>query len=183
MSLNGFSCSDGLIKTLYVNGDLVVRTSTVLDQKFVDKLQKENSFAVGFIQKTIWEKYVWGGERNFMVFICEKNQDPVGYILLTPGLPGNYAKIQQICVRNDARRLDYGTALLKVGENFCEANGRAGFSLRCRVDLESNHFWEALHFENYAVWGKGKINHVGFKASNDINLWKIDLNKKMPKLV
>ena len=34
----------------------------------------------------------------------------------------------------------------------------------------------------YGTWEKGKINHVGFRASNDINLWKIDLNRKILKL-
>ena len=51
--------------------------------------------------------------------------------------------------------------------------------MRCRQDLESNSFWKSLGFENYGVWEKGKINHVGFKASDDINLWKIELNKNI----
>ena len=149
----------------------------------IDKLQKENSFAVGFIQKTVWEKYVFGGERNFVVLICEANMDAVGYVLITPGHGAyTYAKIQQIAVRNDARRLHYGTALIDVCRQFCEKFFLCGFTLRCRVDLESNNFWKALGFYNYDVWEKGKINHVGFKASNDINLWRIDLNCMMPSL-
>jgi predicted GNAT family N-acyltransferase len=149
----------------------------------IDKLQKENSNAVGFIQKTIWEKYVFGGERNFVVLICESNADAVGYVLITPGKQSySYAKIQQIAVRNDARRLYYGTALLDVCRQFCEKFNRTGFTLRCRQDLDSNYFWKSLGFEKYATWEKGKINHVGFKASNDINLWKIDLNKNIIKL-
>lgn len=180
MRLGRYDCSTGLINILYTSGDLVVRTSTIQDKLFVDKLQKENSFSVGFIQDTIWEKYVWGGERNFVVFICEKNNDPVGYVLVTPGKGVmTYAKIQQIVVRDDARRLDYGTALLAVIKEFAEVFGRIGFTLRCRVDLESNFFWEALGFHNYATWEKGKINHVGMKASNDIKLWKIDLNDNL----
>ena len=149
----------------------------------VDKLQKENSNAIGFIQKTIWEDYVWGGKRNFIVFICEANNDAVGYVLITPGLGSyKYAKIQQIAVRNDARRLYYGTALLDVCRQFCEEFHRIGFTLRCRTDLESNFFWKSLGFEKYGTWEKGKINHVGFKASADINLWKIDLNKNIKLL-
>ena len=123
------------------------------------------------------------GERNFVVFICEKNNDMVGYILLTPGRGANtYTKIQQIAVREDARRLDYGTALIAVVRDFCETFNRAGARLRCRQDLQSNHFWKALGFKKYGVWEKGKINHVGFKASDDINLWEIDLNENVPKL-
>jgi GNAT superfamily N-acetyltransferase len=180
MKLGRYNCATGLISVLYQHGDLIVRTSSILDWSLVDKLQKENSFAVGFIQDTIWEKYVWGGERNFIVLICEKNNDPVGYILITPGHGAmTYAKIQQIVVRSDARRLDYGTALLTVARDFCETFSLRGFTLRCRTDLESNYFWRALGFVQYGTWQKGKVNHVGMKASNDINLWRIDLNSNL----
>jgi GNAT superfamily N-acetyltransferase len=185
MQLGKFDCSTGIVNILYHDPikDISVRTSTIKDMLLVDKLQKENSNAVGFIQKTIWEDYVWGGKRNFIVLICEANNDAVGYVLITPARGSyRYAKIQQIAVRNDARRLHYGTALIDVCRQFCEQFGRVGFTLRCRVDLDSNKFWKALGFENYGTWEKGKINHVGFKASDDINLWKIDLNTKIPTL-
>lgn len=185
MNLGKFDCSTGLVSILYSDPikNIAVRTSTIGDMLLIDKLQKENANAVGFIQNTIWEKYVFGGERNFVVFICECNNDPVGYVLLTPGRkPMTYAKIQQIAVRDDARRLYYGTALLDVCRQFCEEFGRIGVTLRCRTDLESNSFWQALGFYNYGNWAKGKINHVGFKASNDIRLWKIDLNREIPSL-
>lgn len=183
ITLGKFDCSTGISNILFQNGDLVVRTATEVDKKFIDKLQKENSYAIGFIQATVWDKYVFGGERNFVVFICEKNMDMVGYVLLTPGRAVNtYAKIQQIAVREDARRLDYGSALLSVVKDFCNTFGRIGVTLRCRVDLESNWFWKNLGFRLYDVWEKGKVNHVGFKASNDINLWCIDLNDSFDDL-
>jgi GNAT superfamily N-acetyltransferase len=185
MKLGKFDCSTKLINILYhdTSKDIIVRTSNIKDMLFVDKLQKENSYAVGFIQKTVWEDYVWGGKRNFIVLICEANNDPVGYVLITPGKGTyKYAKIQQIAVRNDARRLQYGKALVEVCRDFCETFGRIGFTLRCRTDLDSNFFWKSLGFQKYGVWEKGKINHVGFKASDDINLWKIELNRNMPAL-
>ncbi len=185
MKLGKFDCSTGVINVLYNDTikNISVRTSTSQDILLIDKLQKENSHAVGFIQKTIWDKYVFGGERNFIVLICEANNDAVGYVLITPGKGAyKYAKIQQIAVRNDARRLHYGSALLDVCRQFCEQFHRIGFTLRCRQDLESNNFWKALGFENYDVWEKGKVNHVGFKASDDINLWKIELNKNIVTL-
>lgn len=178
MKLGKFDCATGLINILYTNGDLIVRNSTIQDMLFIDKLQKDNSYAVGFIQRTVWDKYVFGGERNFVVFVCEKNNDPVGYILITPGMGiGQPIKIQQIAVRDDARRLDYGSALIAVVRDFCNTFNRTGATLRCRVDLESNKFWKALGFTQYGTWLKGQVNHVGFKASNDINLWRIDLNE------
>jgi len=184
MNLGKFDCGTGLINILYNDSNgLLVRTSTMKDMIFVDKLQKENSAAVGFIQKSIWEKYVWGGERNFIVLIAEMNNDPVGYVLITPAVSSyKYAKIQQIAIRNDARRLHYGKALIEVCREFCIKFGRIGFTLRCRIDLDSNNFWKSLGFSNYGTWKKGEINHVGFKASNDINLWKIDLNPNIISL-
>ena len=185
MKLGKFDCSTGLTSILYSDPikKISVRNGVVSDALLIDKLQKENSYAVGFIQKTVWDKYVFGGERNFVVFICEANSEAVGYVLITPGKGlMKYAKIQQIAVRNDARRLHYGTALLDVCRQFCEAFNRQGFTLRCRTDLESNKFWKSLGFQNYGVWEKGKVNHVGFKASQDINLWKIDLNKNLMSL-
>ena len=180
MNLGKFDCSTGLINVLYQKDDLVVRTGTTTDTFFIDKLQKDNSEAVGFIQRTIWDDYVFGGGRNFVVFICEKNNDPVGYILLTPGRGTHtYTRIQQIAVRDDARRLDYGSALIAVVKDFCETFQRSGARLRCRTDLESNHFWKALGFTKYGIWQKGMVNHVGFKASADINLWQIDLNDNL----
>ena len=180
MNLGKFDCATGISNTLYVKDDLSVRTATEKDKAFIDKLQKDNSYAVVFIQATVWDKYVFGGERNFVVFICEKNDDMVGYVLLTPGRKAySYAKVQQIAVREDARRLDYGSALIAVVKDFCNTFDRMGVTLRCRVDLDSNHFWKALGFSLYGVWEKGKINHVGFKASDDINLWRIDLNDQL----
>ena len=66
MNLGKFDCSTGLINILYNDNllNISVRTSTIKDMLLVDKLQKENSYAVGFIQKTIWEDYVWGGKTS-----------------------------------------------------------------------------------------------------------------------
>jgi GNAT superfamily N-acetyltransferase len=183
--LGRFDCATGLSRVLYADPltAITVRTGVVSDVALIDKLQRENSYAVGFIQRTIWDRYVFGGERNFSVFVCEANNDPVGYVLITPGKGAyRYGKIQQIAVRDDARRLKYGSALLAVCREFCETFDRKGFTLRCRVDLDANNFWRQLGFRKYGVWEKGKVNHVGFKASDDINLWVIDLNVSLYSL-
>jgi len=183
MNLGRFDCTTSLLNVLWKRDDLVVRTAVANDSAFIDKLQRENSYAVGFIQRTIWDKYVFGGERNFFVLMCEANYDPVGYTLVTPGRAVNtYVRIQQIAVREDARRLDYGSALIEVIGEFCGEHQRRGARLRCRIDLESNHFWEALGFHRYGVWLKGRINHVGMKASDDINLWERTLNDAQASL-
>lgn len=182
MNLGKYDCSTGLVHVLYRSGDLVVRNARPVDTAFIDLLQKQNSYAVGFIQQTVWDRYVFGGERNFVVFIVEKNDDMVGYVLVTPGRGIGYVRIQQIAVRDDARRLEYGTALIAVVRQFCVEFGRAGARLRCRVDLEANEFWRQLGFRKHGLWQEGRRNHVGMRASADINLWEIDLNHHLPRL-
>jgi len=182
MNLGKFNCSTGIINVLYNDQikNISVRTSTIKDLLILDKLQKENTNAIGFIPKTYFEKSVWGGQKNSVVLICEANADAVGYVYITPGFHLKHAKIQQIAIRNDARRLQYGTALVDCCRQFCEQFQRIGFTLRCRVDLESNKFWQSLGFEKYGIWEKGKLKKTSrMKASNDINLWKIELNNKI----
>jgi len=177
MNLGVFDCANGVINLIVQDGDLVVRNATYKDSSYIDKLQKESAYAVGFIQKTIWDKYVFGGERNFFVLMCEANNQPVGYALVTPGHKGgDFVRIQQIAVQSDARRLHYGSMLIGAIKRFCNEHSRIGARLRCRRDLESNLFWAALGFQQYGTWEKGKVNHVGFKASNDICLWEIMLS-------
>lgn len=178
MNLGRFDCATGLVNVLRLEGDLVVRTASITDAPLIDKLQRENSYAVGFIQRTIWDKYVFGGERNFFVLVIEANADPVGYCLITPGKgPDSHVRVQQIAVRDDARRLHYGSALLAVIREFCAEYGRVGAALRCRADLESNLFWRSMGFRCYGVWAKGRRNHVGMRASDDINLWAIEFRQ------
>ena len=182
MKLGKFDCSTGLINILYNDPikNISVRTSNILDRSILDKLQKENTNAVGFLPITYFEKCIWGGQKNAFVFICTANNDEVGYVYITPGKHLGYAKIQQIAIRNDARRLHYGSALIDVCKQFCERFERVGFTLRCRLDLESNLFWIKLGFCKYGLWEKGKYNPQSrLIASNDINLYKIELNKNI----
>ena len=186
MKLGRFDCSTGIANILHYNKeeDILVRTSTIKDWLIIDKLLNENSNAIGFIPKTYFEKAVWGGQKNAMVFICESNNDQVGYVYITPGKKyASFAKIQQIAVRDDARRLKYGTALMQVCKEFCIKFGRKGFTLRCRQDLSSNYFWQALGFVQYGVWEKGRYKRSSrLVASDDINLYKISLNHQIPTL-
>lgn len=148
--------------------DILVRTTTPEDWTFINSLMKSESDKVGFLSDRTWHKYVWGGERNFMTFLCLVNNDPVGYVLLTPGHPMKSAKLQQVVIQHDARRLEYGTALVSACADFCSDYSRSGVALRCRADLQANHFWNALGFKAVAIYKKGSVNHMGFKASDDI---------------
>lgn len=163
-----FSCI-GPAMVLRVSDDIVVRTTTPEDWAYIDALQKADADKVGFLQRRTWDDYVWGGQRRFMTFLCLVGGAPIGYVLLTPGRGVNQpARIQQVVIQQDARRLEYGTALVAVCIDFCETFERSGIALRCRADLQANWFWGALGFTLLRVFTKGTINHVNFTASNDI---------------
>lgn len=164
-----FVCSDGIQKTLIIRGEIEIRTTTPDDWSYLNKLMKEESSCIGFLQQRTWDRYVWGGERNFVTLLCLRNHQPVGYCFFTPGKGANRpVKIQQLVVQKDCRRIEHGTALCDSVADFAKQNDRSGISLRCRADLEANDFWEALGFKLVRVVSKGAINHVGMKASNDI---------------
>jgi hypothetical protein len=72
MNLGKFDCSTGFSNTLYTDGDLTVRTATQADRTFIDAMQKANSHAVGFIQSTIWDDYVFGGGVTLWYLFAKK---------------------------------------------------------------------------------------------------------------
>lgn len=163
-----FDCRNPNPIILLTRNDLLVRTTTPLDWPYIDMLMKHNAWSIGFLQRRAFENYTWGGERNFMCFLAEVNHSPIGYVFITPGHRGQVCRIQQIAVQNDARRFEYGTALVDTVEDYRKAHIRNGIALRCRVDLEANTFWKTLGFQLDSIQMRGTQNHMKFKASNDI---------------
>ena len=68
INLGKFDCSTGILNILYNDkiNDILVRNSTIKDMLLVDKLQKENSFAVGFIQKNSMGRLCFGGVKEIL---------------------------------------------------------------------------------------------------------------------
>lgn len=162
--------STGLIPNILLfRKDIIVRTTTPNDWLFIDSLMKEEASKIGFLTKRVWEKDIWKGERAHVCLICEVNKFCVGYVFFSSGRGVDRdIKIQQIVIKNDARRFEYGTALCDCCVDFCKQFNRSAITLRCRADLEANNFWQFLGFKLYKIISKGTINHVGMKASNDI---------------
>jgi len=186
---NEYDCRFPTTNVLLVKNDIVVRTTTEKDWTYINNLSKNNSWAVGFLPRKTWTEYVWGGERNFVCYLLEVNKHPAGYILITPGYKNKPIRIQQIVVQEDLRRWEYGSALVEVAENFRKKFYRSGIKLRCRDDLEANLFWTFLGFSLLDVQKEGTTNHMGFKASLDINIferendWKYNFDINLDKLL
>jgi len=106
-------------------------------------LRRHCQEAVGFVPMSKWE---WHIEHRPKTLITMREEgDMVGYIYWTPGLP--IAAIQQLVIREDARRFERGTALVEKAIKAMEYRGRYGVTCRCRHDLEAVFFWLAIGFE------------------------------------
>jgi hypothetical protein len=79
-----------------------------------------------------------------------------------------------VAIQEDVRRVEYGSALVDVVAEFCREFSRSGISLRCRIDLGANSFWQALGFSPVGAQLKGTLNHMGMVASDDIIRYRRD---------
>ncbi len=126
------------------------------DLRAMDALRRASQEAVGFVPMSRWE-WVTANRAQTMRLLRE-NGDLVGYIWWTPGLP--VAAIQQLVVREDARRYERGTALVDAAIEDMSHPLRYGVTCRCRQDLEAVGFWAALGFEPVRLEESGKRGPV-----------------------
>ena len=81
-------------------------------------------------------------------------------------------KIYQHCIEEDLRKLNLGKKLFENVEQFAENKGYNFIHLRCRHNLESNKFWQALNFsllkteKRQSKRTKIGINHWIYKLRN-----------------
>ena len=121
----------------------VINHATMKDLEEMDKLRKTEQNKVGFVPMSRWEWQVT--YRSQTLSVMKEDGEMVGYIFWTPGLP--VAAIQQLVIREDARRFERGSELVDQALEDMQDPQRYGVTCRCRLDLEANLFWEALGFE------------------------------------
>jgi len=123
------------------------------DLKEMDSLRRRNQEAVGFIPLSRYEDEI---ERSpTQVLTGWENGDMVAYLYWTRGIP--VAPIQQLVVREDARRRDRGTAMVDAAiEHMLLDPRRYGATCRCRVDLEAVDFWQACGFKAVRLEESGR---------------------------
>lgn len=118
----------------------------------LDSLRRTEQESVGFIPMSKYEEEV--ERRKATVLTMRENGDMVGYLYWTRGFP--VATIQQVVIRQDARRRERATSLVDAATQEMSEQGRAGVTCRCRVDLDAVAFWEACGFERIRLEDSGR---------------------------
>jgi len=129
-----------------------ITIATTADLKAIDSLQRREVEAVGFLPACRYEAEIENNRRTLL--IMRENNDPVGFLFWTRGWP--VATIQQIVIRDDARRKERATALVEAAA--AEMVNRYGITLRCRANLEAVDFWKAIGFEAIRQEEAGRRN-------------------------
>lgn len=133
---------------------IAIRPATLDDVTYITSLGKREFEAIGFISASAYEGAIVRdslyARPNNRIWIADADGDPVGFLYATPGRMGSSLKVVQVCVQDDARRLEFGSALVAEAERYADVIQRSGVSLRVATDLEASRFWEA---EGYGLLG------------------------------
>jgi GNAT superfamily N-acetyltransferase len=133
-----------------------IRHAVLADLPAIEALRRADKDALGFVPKQKYEHIVnrtsdRGRERwkYEWLIVAEDNEDLTGFFLA--GFHRDGAKGQQLCVRQDARRME--RALMLVDFIEAEARRRGAPRIRHRVaaDIEANFFWQAAGYTPIAM--------------------------------
>jgi len=141
----------------------------------MDSLRRANQEAVGFVPFSRWEGVM--EHRPETISMLYENGDMVGYVWWTPGIP--VAAIQQLVVREDARRFERGTELVARAILRMNHPLRYGVTCRCRCDLESTAFWEAVGFRAIRLEESGRRGPV-MRYYRELRPALLDLGEFLP---
>lgn len=141
----------------------IIRLAEGRDLAAIEALRRADGADLGFVPFAKYEHIVYktsdrGRERwryEWMI-VAEDNDEVTGFLLT--GFHRDGCKMQQVCVRNDARRMERALALVFACED--EARKRGCRRIRCRVaaDIEANFFWRAAGFRAIATTASTWMN-------------------------
>lgn len=116
-----------------------------------DKACTVDGHCLGWLPRQAYRE----NHRRGNIFAVYNNDDLVGYCLFH--VSGTDCRIYHTWVRQDARLIMHGRALLDAVEDEATRRGANRITLWCAVDLAANLFWEAMHFQrrNWR-WGRAK---------------------------
>lgn len=110
--------------------------------KFIDALAAKNGHALGFLPLAAYDDAL----TRQRVLLFFDNDEPAGYLIHGP--PKTTAKIYQVCIADDSRRFEHGSALVNALRNHFNTHSVHHISLHCAEDLEANAFWKAIGFHH-----------------------------------
>jgi len=164
-----------------------VRFAEMKDLPYILDLSKKESMSIGFIPKMAYESAITGikkGKRwsdvcNDKIWVCEINNDVVGFVLASFGLRNavwRYGKIAQICLQVDARLFMRGHMMLDTVTKYGEMQmGTLAFSCGCADDLPSNLFWKAMGWvkigDRYGISHKNTWKQT---SKRKVNIYRYD---------
>lgn len=123
-----------------------VRRATLADLAYVDMLRRRESESLGFLPLRCYEEVVSGAMPNHRLWLAEASGDPVGFLYASPGDVGRALRVIQVCLQPDARRIEYGTALIAEAERYAVQLQRPAVGCHVAQDIEARAFWDALGY-------------------------------------
>jgi GNAT superfamily N-acetyltransferase len=130
---------------------LGVRRASLADLSYVDMLRRRESESLGFLPLRCYEEVVCGASPRHRLWLAEVSGDPVGFLYASPGDVGRALRVIQVCLQPDARRIEYGTALVAEAESYARHLQRSGVACHVAEDIEARVFWDALGYETRGV--------------------------------
>lgn len=170
--------------TMNDDSTMKIRPATADDLAAIDSLRKKYGSDLGFLPLQKYQHIVnktldrgrsrWKYER---LYVVEDNDDMTGFVLGSLGRNG--AKCEQVCVREDARRMERAMRLVDAIQ--AEAIIRHLPLIRCRVaaDIEANLFWQAIGYTAIDTTTSTWLNIKESKSKRPIILYEKPLGMKL----
>ena len=128
-----------------------IRPATIDDLPAIDAMRKADGDSLGFVPIQKYEHIVnqtldrgrprWAYE---WLLVCIDSREITGFVL--SGFHRTGCKVEQICIRQDARLLERATLLLSAIEDEAETRQRPKIKCRVAADIAANSFWNALDY-------------------------------------
>ena len=168
-----------------------IKLATLDDLKYIKSLSNKESKSIGFIPLIAYESAItgikksihrWSDKCNDKLWICTENDDSVGFLMVSYG---SVAKINQIVLQEDARKIQRGKALLKEGIEHGLKKGIYDFGCGCADDLESNLFWKAMGWTKVSerkgisyrnTWKESSDRKINIYRYQELSLFNNELN-------
>lgn len=140
-----------------MNEPVVVRRATLADIPYMVALGRREFDQIGFVPISQYEGIIGGWlYPKCRVWVAEVNGDVVGFLYSSPGAEGRSLKVLQIAIQEDARRIEYGKALVDAAEVYAAHLQRPAVSCSVATDIEARRFWDALGYAVHGVTEGGK---------------------------
>lgn len=146
---------------------MICRAAIADDLGAIEAMRRTDGDALGFIPLARYAAVIDGatidGRRRSDyegVSVITDSDEVTGFVFA--GFHRGGLKIEQVCVREDARRIERATALVRSVEATAWARGAPLARCRVAADLEATRFWEAM---GYTARATVAATFMGYRKS------------------